>query len=72
MDFHLVTNGTDETRPLLYQWEIHDAKTGELGNGSVCRPSSYTFVSVSKTMSSMLQRKSVTPASIAGVVLIDL
>ena len=30
MDFHLVTNGTDETRPLLYQWEIHDAKTGEL------------------------------------------
>jgi hypothetical protein len=22
MDFHLVTNGTDETQPLLYQWEI--------------------------------------------------
>ncbi|MFX1740050.1 hypothetical protein PXJ20_32590 [Paraburkholderia sp. A1RI_3L] len=30
MDFHVVTNGTDETLPLLYQWEIHDAQTGEL------------------------------------------
>ncbi len=30
MDFHVVTNGTDETQPLLYQWEIHDAITGEL------------------------------------------
>ena len=23
MDFHLVANGTDETQPLPYQWEIH-------------------------------------------------
>lgn len=30
MDFLLVTNGTDEARPLLYLWEIHDAQTGEL------------------------------------------
>lgn len=30
MDFHLITNGTDETLPLLYQWEIHDDRTGEL------------------------------------------
>ena len=30
MDFHLVTNGADESQPLLYQWEIHDAQTGEL------------------------------------------
>jgi hypothetical protein len=29
MDFLLLTNGVDETRPLLYQWEVHDARTGE-------------------------------------------
>jgi hypothetical protein len=30
MDFHLETNGTAGTQPLLYMWEIHDAQTGEL------------------------------------------
>ncbi|CAE6862670.1 hypothetical protein R75465_07750 [Paraburkholderia aspalathi] len=30
MDFHVVTNGTDESQPLLYQWEIQDVQTGEV------------------------------------------
>lgn len=30
MDFHQVKNGIDETRPLLYQWEIQNAQIGEL------------------------------------------
>lgn len=30
MDFRVLCNEVDETKPLLYMWEIHDARTGEL------------------------------------------
>jgi hypothetical protein len=30
MDFLVICDGVDETKPLLYQWEIHDAQTGQL------------------------------------------
>ncbi|OZI63303.1 hypothetical protein [Bordetella genomosp. 11] len=30
MKFRLIALGIDESKPLLYQWEIHDVRTGEL------------------------------------------
>ncbi|MEK6290628.1 MAG: hypothetical protein V4793_04410 [Paraburkholderia tropica] len=30
MDFAVIRDGVDDAKPLLYQWEIHDSRTGEL------------------------------------------
>ncbi len=64
MDFHLNANGTDGTEPLLYMWEIHDAKTGELrgryvgksvrGSG---RPRKHYSRNVRRLLASMPYRK---------------
>jgi hypothetical protein len=59
-----------QEKPISIQRNVEQApETGPWGTGSSCRSVGYTFVSAIKTMSSMLHRKSVTPASIAGVVL---
>lgn len=30
MDFEVIRDGVDDAKPLLYQWEIHDSRTGDL------------------------------------------
>ncbi|WP_334033660.1 hypothetical protein [Burkholderia gladioli] len=29
MDFEVIRDGIDDAKPLLYQWEIHDSRTGD-------------------------------------------
>jgi hypothetical protein len=73
MDFHLVTNGTDETQPLLYQWEIHDASTGKLlgryvgkARAGSARPRDHYVRNVTRLLAGLPYRKN-KPAAFRAV-----